>query len=172
MLPLAGVPLFIGRRRSSSRASSVRRPPFPYYPPKQIRRPAPPTRGTHSVRVKKVRKPSRPHANRIPQRPVRGKAVGGGGGSYRPRGYGKTRPHRSKGTKVVKQQQQQQQQQQVQQQQQPKRPLHQQKGKRQKKRPGQKQNKPHRHRPQQRPTTTIKPPVEQQLYDEYEVTQN
>ncbi len=67
MLPLAGVPLIgIGRRRSGSvrRPPVAVRPPFPYYPPKRLRRP-PTKAGRGAVRVKKVRKPNaRPYDNR------------------------------------------------------------------------------------------------------------
>ena len=60
ILPLAGVPIFPFVRRRRVDTPVVRRPPFPYYPPKKYR-----SLSSHSagrpykgaVRVKKVRRP-------------------------------------------------------------------------------------------------------------------
>ena len=64
ILPLAGVPIFpFVRRRRVDTPSLVRRPPFPYYPPKKYRSlsvASPHSAGRPykgAVRVKKVRRP-------------------------------------------------------------------------------------------------------------------
>ena len=57
-MPLAGVPIFPFVRRRRVDTPVVRRPPFPYYPPKKYR-----SLSSHShtasrpVRVRKVRRP-------------------------------------------------------------------------------------------------------------------